>query len=91
MGLLVFLSEAKKLNLLNRLAAGWLVNETELKELMHRCQIMVRWFSKDRDKLNLWSNTSQIDYLCRETHSERWSDNDQMVFPCEQHVTKVVR
>ena len=37
MGLLVFLSEAKKLNLLNRLAAGWLVFETELKELMHRC------------------------------------------------------
>ena len=44
-------------------------------------QIMVRWFSKERDKSHWWSDAGQMDFLCRETHSERWSDNGQMVFP----------
>ena len=44
-------------------------------------QIMVRWFSKERNKSHRWSDTGQIDFQCRETHSERWSDNGQMVFP----------
>ena len=40
-------------------------------------QIMVRWFSKERDKSHWWSDAGQMDFLCRETHSERWSDNGQ--------------
>ena len=44
-------------------------------------RIMVRWFSEERDKLHWWSDTGQIDFLCGETHTERWSDNGQMVFP----------
>ena len=44
-------------------------------------QIMVRWFFKERDKSHWWSDAGQMDFLCRETHSERWSDNGRMVFP----------
>ena len=36
MGLLSFLSEAEKSNLLNGLAVGWLGFQTDLRELMHR-------------------------------------------------------
>ena len=53
-------------------------------------QMMVRWFSKERDKLHWWSDTGQIDFLCRETHSERWSDNGQMVFQGKRQVALVV-
>ena len=40
-------------------------------------QIMVRGFSKEKDKLHWWSDTGQIDFQRRWTQSERWSDNGQ--------------